>query len=54
MLAYYKSPVGQRIIETQGAINRDMLAAAREWGNGVAKTMAQDAATQLQGTQKTP
>lgn len=54
MLAYYKSTVGQRIIETQGAINRDMLAAAREWGNGVAKTMAQDAATQLQGPDKTP
>lgn len=54
MLAYYKSPVGQRIIETQGSINRDMLAAARDWGNGVARTMAQDAATQLQGTAKTP
>lgn len=54
MLAYYKSPVGQRIIETQGSVNRDMLAAARDWGNGVARTMAQDAAAQLQGTTKTP
>ena len=54
MLAYYKSPVGQRIIETQGSINRDMLAAAREWGNGVARTMAQDAEAELQGKAKTP
>lgn len=54
MLAYYKSPVGQRIIETQGSVNRDMLAAAREWGNGVAKTMAQDAEAELQGPTKTP
>lgn len=54
MLAYYKTPVGQRIIETQGSINRDMLAAARDWGNGVARAMAQDAAAELQGTTKTP
>ncbi len=51
MLAYYRSPVGQRIIESQAGINHDMLAAARDWGNAVAKTLATDAAGQLQGTQ---
>lgn len=50
MLAYYKSPVGQRIIAMQGSINHDMLAVARDWGTGIAKAMAVDAAGELQGT----
>ena len=54
MLGYYTSPVGQRIIATQGAINRDMLAAARDWGNVVAKTMLQSAAAELQGKPPAP
>ena len=54
MLAYFKTPVGQRIIQTQGTINRDMLAAARDWGNGIGKAMMGTAATELQGKPAAP
>lgn len=50
MSAFYRSPVGQKVIASQSELNGKMLTVARDWGNAVAQKIAKEAAANLQGT----
>jgi hypothetical protein len=50
MSDFYRTPAGLKMVASQSQLSNDVLAAAREWGTGIARTLAKEAAAELQGT----
>lgn len=47
MAAFYQTPLGQKIVQTQAQVSGDIFRITREWGNGLAQKLAAEAKANL-------